>query len=99
MPQQFVSTEFFNPVTNQTEYTSGLCTTLPHQTVSPMQAMILEVIITAVLVLVCAGVWDKRNSNKHDSVPIRFGLVIAALTMAAVSSLIRIVKDIPSSAN
>lgn len=29
----------------------------------------------------CAGVWDKRNKNKHDSVPIRFGLTIAGLAM------------------
>ncbi|XP_073843659.1 aquaporin AQPcic-like [Musca autumnalis] len=62
---------------------TGLCVTLPHPEISPLQGCTIEFIITAILILVCCGVWDPRNSKFHDSVPIRFGLAIACLAITA----------------
>lgn len=62
-----------------------LCVTVPHADVGPMKGVAIEFIITAILILVCCGVWDPRNAKFHDSVPIRFGLAIACLAITAVS--------------
>ncbi|XP_033154306.1 aquaporin isoform X2 [Drosophila mauritiana] len=62
---------------------AGLCVTLPHDSVSTGQAFGIEFVITSILVIVCCGVWDPRNSKFHDSVGIRFGLAIACLACAA----------------
>ncbi|XP_060516901.1 aquaporin AQPcic-like [Cylas formicarius] len=70
-----------NQILNGTVKTPGVCS--PGITVSPGQAFLVEFLATLILALVCGGVWDHRNSNKHDSVPIRFGLTIAVLAMAA----------------
>ncbi|XP_037714492.1 aquaporin AQPcic isoform X1 [Drosophila subpulchrella] len=62
---------------------NGLCVTLPHSSVLPGQAFGIEFVITSILIIVCCGVWDPRNSKFHDSVGIRFGLAIACLACAA----------------
>lgn len=31
--------------------------------------------------MICCGVWDPRNAKHHDSVPLRFGLAVAALAL------------------
>eukprot|EP00099_Drosophila_melanogaster_P026097 NP_726347.1 entomoglyceroporin 4, isoform C [Drosophila melanogaster] len=62
---------------------AGLCVTLPHTSVTTGQALGIEFVITSILVIVCCGVWDPRNSKFHDSVGIRFGLAIACLACAA----------------
>ncbi|XP_013104046.1 aquaporin isoform X2 [Stomoxys calcitrans] len=62
---------------------AGLCVTIPHALLTPGQGVMIEFIITAVLILVCCGVWDPRNAKFHDSVPIRFGLAIACLAITA----------------
>lgn len=64
----------------------GLCVTLPHELVSNPQAFGIEFVATAILIIVCCGVWDPRNAQHHDSVAIRFGLAIACLACAAVRS-------------
>lgn len=64
----------------------GLCVTLPHDLVSNPQAFGIEFVATAILIIVCCGVWDPRNAQHHDSVAIRFGLAIACLACAAVRS-------------
>jgi len=61
----------------------GLCVTVTHDEISTMQGFGIEFIITAVLILVCCGVWDPRNSKFHDSVPVRFGLAISCLACVA----------------
>ncbi|CAH1129521.1 unnamed protein product [Ceutorhynchus assimilis] len=61
----------------------GFCATKPHEQSTPMQALAIESIITCVLILVCCGVWDKRNEAKQDSTPARFGLIVAAISMVA----------------
>lgn len=65
----------------------GVCSPGLHRDVSPGQGLLVEFLATLILALVCCGVWDHRNSDKHDSVAIRFGLAIAVLAMAAVSNL------------
>ncbi|XP_034476935.1 aquaporin AQPcic [Drosophila innubila] len=61
---------------------AGLCVTLPKYVTTP-QAFGIEFVATAILVIVCCGVWDPRNSKHHDSVAIRFGLAIACLACSA----------------
>lgn len=63
----------------------GVCVTVPHPEIGAGAALGIEFIITAILILVCCGVWDPRNSKFHDSTPIRFGLAIACLACTAVS--------------
>lgn len=61
---------------------------MPNAAISPTQAVSIEFIITAVLMLVCCGVWDPRNAKHHDSVPLRFGLAITALAIVGVRVII-----------
>ncbi|XP_019764160.1 aquaporin AQPAe.a isoform X2 [Dendroctonus ponderosae] len=61
----------------------GFCATKPHAKSTAMQSLAIETIITCVLILVCCGVWDKRNAHKQDSTPARFGFIIAAIAMVA----------------
>jgi len=63
----------------------GFCATKPHSKSTPLQAVAIETIITCVLILVCCGVWDKRNENKQDSTAARFGFIVAGISMVAVS--------------
>lgn len=63
----------------------GVCSPGLKDGLSPINGLLVEFTISFILVLVCCGVWDKRNSDKHDSAPIRFGFAIAALAMAGVS--------------
>ncbi|XP_051859733.1 aquaporin AQPcic isoform X1 [Drosophila sulfurigaster albostrigata] len=62
---------------------AGLCVTLPHPQISSPQAFGIEFTATAILIIVCCGVWDPRNAKHHDSVAIRFGLAVACLACAA----------------
>lgn len=64
---------------------SGFCATKPNLKTTPLQAVAIETIITCVLILVCCGVWDKRNEHKQDSTGARFGLIVAGIAMVAVS--------------
>ncbi|XP_077302565.1 aquaporin-like [Arctopsyche grandis] len=62
---------------------TAFCVTIPADTVSSGQAVLIEAIITSVLILVCCAVWDPCNSKNTDSVPIKFGFTIAAISMSA----------------
>jgi len=64
--------------------THAHCVTLPGATVNVTQALLGEFLATCMLVLLCCGVWDKRNEAKQDGVPLKFGLTIAALALAEV---------------
>nr|AFP49898.1 aquaporin 4c [Glossina morsitans morsitans] len=57
----------------------GLCVATIHPEVHIWQAILLEFFATSTLVLMCCAVWDKRNSNRFDSVSIRFGLAVSSL--------------------
>lgn len=79
---------------NATDYEKplGVCSPGLKDGLSPINGLLVEFTISFILVLVCCGVWDKRNSDKHDSAPIRFGFAIAVLAMAAVSFVIHILN-------
>lgn len=61
----------------------SFCVSLPG--VDDFKAFWVEFFITMALILLCCGVWDPRNKNNHDSVPLRFGLAISALALVGVS--------------
>ncbi|KRF80380.1 aquaporin isoform X2 [Drosophila virilis] len=61
----------------------GACLTTVASGVALWQAVLIEFLITCVLITICCGVWDPRNAKFQDSVPIRFGLAIACLSLIA----------------
>lgn len=61
---------------------SGICMTLPLEGMQPGTAFLCEFFLTAVLILVCCGMWDRRSEKMQDSGAVKFGLTIAALSMA-----------------
>lgn len=61
----------------------GLCTTMPHEDISDIQAFTIEFVATTALILVCCAVWDHRNDHLHDSVSLRFGFLIFMLACSA----------------
>ncbi|KAG5882002.1 hypothetical protein JTB14_035289 [Gonioctena quinquepunctata] len=64
-------------------FKDGFCMTLPHSLITPIQALAIEIIITTTLIIVVCAVWDKRNAHNSDSLPLRFGFVIVAISMVA----------------
>lgn len=64
--------------------THAFCATTPGANVSVTQALLGEFLATSMLILLCCGVWDRRNEAKQDGVSIKFGLTIAALALAEV---------------
>lgn len=56
-----------------------LCMTLPFKDLTPIQAVAMEYLSTSVLILICGGVWDPRNSQNQDSIPLKFGFAIMAI--------------------
>lgn len=78
--------QFSRPSLIQNGTAFELCRTFPATSVSSWQAVLIEFIATAVLILTCcACAWDKRNANHHDSLPLRFGLTVSGLACAVVS--------------
>ncbi|XP_049838366.1 aquaporin-like [Schistocerca gregaria] len=59
------------------------CTTVPAAPLTPLQALLVETVATAVLVLLCMGLWDGRNSRNTDSSPLKFGFYITIISLAA----------------
>lgn len=64
------------------EDTDTFCVNILNADLSVMQGLLLEGISTGILMLVACAVWDSRNENNTDSVPIRFGLTVCALALA-----------------
>lgn len=62
----------------------GVCSTVPHPDLKPVDAFIIEYMITTVLVLISCAVWDPRNATSQDSVPLKFGFAVATLGCVAV---------------
>jgi len=81
VPAEYTAQEVFDEVTNTTTTRLGLCTTVPDPLLHSGQAFCMEMLATAVLILVCCSIWDKRNSMHHESLPLRFGFVVATLAM------------------
>ncbi|XP_072381413.1 aquaporin AQPcic-like isoform X3 [Diabrotica undecimpunctata] len=61
----------------------GVCVNTPGRGISDLEAFGVEIILTIILVIANCSSWDKRNSHKSDSVPIKIGLVVVALNVSA----------------
>ncbi|KAJ8888957.1 hypothetical protein PR048_008451 [Dryococelus australis] len=57
----------------------ALCVTVPHGSLSVLQALVLEGVATAFLVLMVCSCWDDRNRHRQDSVPLKFAFLITAV--------------------
>ncbi|XP_033247478.1 aquaporin-like isoform X1 [Drosophila miranda] len=62
---------------------SGVCVTSLHSSLTGLQGVVIEFLITSALIAICCGVWDPRNAKNQDSVPVRFALAIACLSLTA----------------
>lgn len=65
----------------------NFCVTMPNvrDGISVTQAMLAEAFMTGILVWVVNAAWDRRCQDKHDSLPVKFGLAIIALALPGVS--------------
>uniref|UniRef100_A0A2C9GUJ0 Uncharacterized protein n=1 Tax=Anopheles culicifacies TaxID=139723 RepID=A0A2C9GUJ0_9DIPT len=61
----------------------GSCVTAPHAKLTTTAALGIEFIVTGILIWACCGVWDPRNAKHQDSVPLKFALLVAAISVAA----------------
>ncbi|KAJ2952214.1 hypothetical protein O0L34_g4492 [Tuta absoluta] len=61
----------------------GVCVNHIHENLSVWQALGIETAITTVLVLLLCSIWDPVHKNKLDSAPIKFGLMLVTLGLAA----------------
>ncbi|EFA04049.2 Aquaporin-like Protein [Tribolium castaneum] len=60
---------------------AGVCSGVMH--IRDENGIVMEFFMTFVLVLVACAVWDARNKTKTDSTPIRFGLTVVGIAIAA----------------
>lgn len=63
-----------------------VCLTTANSSLSVCQVFLLEFIATGILVLLCCGLFDPRNSKKTDALPIIAGLTITVLVLIFVSA-------------
>lgn len=61
---------------------TAVCITQPHARFTEYQALGVEILLTAGLVLANCAVWDHVNVNNNESISIKFGLIVAALSVA-----------------
>lgn len=71
-------------ITKPLNATHGLCVTIPHGDLHPVQAVAIEFMLTAALIAFCWAVWDSKNTFR-DSIPISFGLAVGCLALTGVS--------------
>ncbi|CAG9810125.1 unnamed protein product [Chironomus riparius] len=55
------------------------CTTQPLDSISSVQAFLIEFFLTSALILISCSHWDPRNRHNSDSIPLRMGLTVAGL--------------------
>nr|QBL97994.1 aquaporin 4 [Dendroctonus armandi] len=82
-PAKFMGNVISETINGTLVKSAGVCSPGINPGITPLQGFLVEFLATLILALVCCGVWDQRNSDKHDSVAIRFGLAIAVLALAA----------------
>ncbi|XP_045470736.1 aquaporin AQPAn.G-like isoform X2 [Harmonia axyridis] len=76
--------EATEPIVNGT--TTHICSPGPLSSdLHPWQGVGVEFALTFILVMLCAAVWDCRNTDKVDSLSIRLGLAVAVLAMVGAS--------------
>lgn len=63
---------------------AGVCVTVLSKDISELQGVFIELLCTCFLTMVACSVWDPRNERLKDSVPLRFGLTVSSLNLAAV---------------
>ncbi|KPI91347.1 Aquaporin-4 [Papilio xuthus] len=61
---------------------NAVCTTQPHAQLTMLQAVAVEVILTAALNFLNCAVWDPANKASLESVSLKFGFTIAGLSIA-----------------
>lgn len=61
---------------------NGICLPEQHPALSGFQLVGVEFILTAILVLICCSFWDPANEHLQDSAPLKFGLVVAGLSIS-----------------
>ncbi|XP_066904637.1 aquaporin isoform X4 [Halyomorpha halys] len=61
----------------------GHCETVVHSSINSMSGAVIELIITSLLMFMICACLDQRNTHKQDSVPIKFGLTIATISLCA----------------
>lgn len=64
--------------------TIPFCVTAIHTGISLTQAILIETICTAIVLLAACGTWDPRCAHTTDSTALRFGFSVVALSFAAV---------------
>ncbi|XKL67764.1 hypothetical protein PGB90_003255 [Kerria lacca] len=57
------------------------CCSVPDSRFTTSQILLGELLATAILTWAFCSALDKRNLNKHDSLPVKFGIVIIALAL------------------
>ncbi|XP_068631442.1 aquaporin-4-like [Battus philenor] len=60
----------------------GICTTQPHEKHTILQALGIELILTSSLIFLVCAMWDPANSGSQESASLKFGFVVAGLSLA-----------------
>lgn len=60
----------------------GVCVSEVHPHLNALQAVGVEIALTSALNFLNCAIWDPVNKEKTDSIPIKFGLTIAGLSLA-----------------
>lgn len=76
-----------------TNSTSAYCVNHIAKDISTPGGFVVEFLITMMLVWTVCGIWDVRNATRMDSVPVKLGLIIAGLAMAAVCIFLVYIVD------
>jgi len=64
--------------------TGAFCTTTIAPEVTTIQAFFGEFVVTSMLIMLCCGCWDSRNEHLQDGVAIKFGILVAAISISQV---------------
>jgi len=78
-PYEYLNSNVLDPNGNKIP---GVCSPNINSRISTMQGLAVEFIATAFLAWFCCSIWDRKNTNKHDSLSIRFGCVVVVLALA-----------------
>ncbi|XP_012288235.1 aquaporin-like [Orussus abietinus] len=77
-----VQTRYMRPKPSYTMPVDLICVTQLNDNISVGEGFLVEILATFLLTSVACGIWDKKNSENTDSVPIRFGFSVIALCLA-----------------
>ncbi|XP_043252838.1 aquaporin AQPAe.a-like [Colletes gigas] len=63
--------------------TSNFCVTAVYEGVSSVQAILIEMVCTSVILCTACATWDPRCANVADSMAIKFGFAVVGISAAA----------------